>query len=72
MNEWGEWDVLEEGARRKSGSVDNKGRGHNEVKYGFEVAGELNDEFQHVKELEESKLILEKEARPVKHSPFRA
>ena len=57
--------------RQKSGSVDNKGRGYNEVKYGFEVAGELNDEFQHVKEEEESKVVLEREALPVTDSPFR-
>ena len=58
--------------RRKSGSVDNKGRGYNEVKYAFQVAGKLNDEFQHVKEVEESKLVLEREARPEKDLPFPA
>ena len=58
--------------RQKSGSVDNKGRGYNEVKYGFEVAGELNDEFQHVEKVEESKVVLEREGRPVKDLPFRA
>ena len=59
---------MEEGVRRKSGSVDKKGRGYNEVEYGFEVTGELNDEFQHVKEVEESKLIVERTARSVKDS----
>ena len=52
--------------RQKSGSVDKKGRGYNEVEYGFEVTSELNDEFQHVKEVEESKLIVERTARSVK------
>ena len=49
--------------RRKSGPVANKETGYNEVEYDVEATGEFNDEFQHVEEVEESKLEVERAVR---------
>ena len=52
--------------------ADDKGSEYNEVEYNFEVIGELNDEFQHVEDVEESKLEVERAARLVQDSHFQA